>query len=171
MSILLPVHCRKGKNSEVLGQTKQALLLRMEEAESPFLEQTALWLTETTQMADRAFSLAEAEQFVEALPLVAAVGVVFAAGIVFWLLACIAWLFFEKHKGLIWICFGLMGVSLMILAILCSVIELPASMMPPDNIFQWQHYCEEMTLITDALKEMNDVVDRNVGLNIDLNIN
>ncbi len=35
-------------------------------------------------------------------------------------------------------------------------VEFPASMMPDDNIFDWRHYSEEISLITNALTNVND---------------
>ncbi len=142
------------KTAEILAQTENALLLHIEEGQSPFLEQTALSLTDSTKMATRAFSLTDATRFVKTFPVLVALGFLLVAGIVFWGMACLFGLFFEEHKLWVWRNITFAGVSIIILAILLIFVELPASMMPTTSIFDWQHYRDELALITNALKDM-----------------
>ncbi len=143
------------KTAEILAQTENALLLHIEEGQSPFLEQTALSLTDSTKTATRAFSLTDATRFVKTFPVLVALGFLIIAGIVFWGMACLFGLFFENHKIWVWRNITFAGVSIIILAILLIFVELPASMMPAHSIFDWQHYRDELVLITNSLKDMS----------------
>ena len=144
------------KNAELVTKSENALLLNMAEAESPFFEQTALSLTETTKQADRVFSLAEVTQFLEQIPLLVVVCGVFIAGVIFWGIACLFSLDFEDNKRWVWLNIGLVCASLVVMAIMLTTIDLPASMMPADSIFNLPHFKEELSIIANTLKTFSD---------------
>lgn len=144
----LPLHLTE------IGRSETALLLECPDGKLPFLPQTVKTSSATTDMAQRIFSLTEAERFLAALPSVAAVVPTMIFGLLLWGFSCCLSVHAEKYKGLLWLNAALAAGSLGVLAYLLGQFDLPASLLPADNIFQWQYYCEEFNTLLRALRSM-----------------
>ena len=139
------------KNTEITAQNETVLLLNMTEAEFPFFEHSAKGLSESLTAADHIISLTDARALLNALPSLAVAVVVLLAGIVVWVISCLLSIRSGKHKWLLRIHVLLVIVLLCSLTFTLNQIELPASMLPTENIFDWQHYTNLFSLLDNAL--------------------
>ena len=139
-------------NAELIWQSDHAFLLDMTDVSLPFFAHTAKTQAVVTDMSDRIFSLTEVKQFLEELPSVAAVFILFAAGVIFWGLACLFTIRADENKPFIWTNAVFAAAALMLIVLVLNKIELPASMLPVDNIFDLQYYSEELSLVFDSLE-------------------
>ena len=139
------------RDTEVAAQSENILLLNLKEAELPFFEQTAKGLTETLAKADTIISVTEVKQFLGALPSLALVTILLFGGIVLCFFTCLPSIGFEKNKWLIRI------NTIIVMAILCYIffllksIELPASMLPSENILDFAFYQKKLSNIFSVL--------------------
>lgn len=140
------------QNVTVLGETSRTILTAVSDAEFPFLPHTAKTWTITTDYAKKVYSLAEAEIFLNQLPTVMATFVIAASGILFWACGCVAGL--KKRSVIVWLNTLAACISLFALAVAFQHIDLPASLLPNTNIFDFAHYQEEYSLIFDSLREL-----------------
>lgn len=156
----MPAEYELPENAELAARSGNALLMNMEQGSLPFFQHTAKKLTASTEKADRAFSLTEVRQFLGELPCAAMVSMTLIAGIAFWGAACLFGIRGDR-KAFIWINAVFMLTSLVLMAFTLRDIELPASMLPADNIFDWRYYREELSLIFSALQDfgMSDIPD------------
>ena len=141
--------------ARIISQTENAVLLELADAQFPFFEHTAINLTESTRLADRVFSLTEAEQFDSQLSSVALVFGSLAAGILFWAIACAFSIFVEEKRFLSWISGMLCTAALVCMILVMNRIDLPASMLPAEHIFDLEYYTQDASLITSALNKLN----------------
>ena len=139
------------RNTEIAAQSETVLLLDLWEAEFPFFEQTAKGLTDTMAAADQIISLTEAEQFLTALPSLALTAVILLAGVVLWAFSCLLSIRSEDHKWLIQLNTVIVIALLCYLAFFLQTVELPASMMPIESIFDLQFYSENYNAIFSSL--------------------
>lgn len=132
-------------------------LLPQEEAPQPFLEErelAALFPGEERRNC-RLFSLGDVEQFARQLPLLGVVGVLALAP-----LACCAGLCLslgKRGKGrakVLWIL--LLAASLGGLFLLLQKVALPASLLPPETIFDLGYYSETFQLLENGLSAFSD---------------
>ena len=132
-------------------------LLPQEEAPQPFLEErelAALFPGEERENC-RLFSLGDVEQFARQLPLLGVVGVLALAP-----LACCAGLCLslgKRGKGrakVLWIL--LLAASLGGLFLLLQMAALPASLLPPETIFDLGYYSETFRLLENGLSAFSD---------------
>lgn len=132
-------------------------LLPQEEAPQPFLEErelAALFPGEERENC-RLFSLGDVEQFARQLPLLGVVGVLALAP-----LACCAGLCLslgKRGKGrakVLWIL--LLAASLGGLFLLLQKAALPASLLPPETIFDLGYYSETFRLLENGLSAFSD---------------
>ena len=132
-------------------------LLPQEEAPQPFLEErelAALFPGEERRNC-RLFSLGDVEQFARQLPLLGVVGVLALAP-----LACCAGLCLslgKRGKGrakVLWIL--LLAASLGGLFLLLQKAALPASLLPPETIFDLGYYSETFRLLENGLSAFSD---------------
>lgn len=132
-------------------------LLSQEEAPQPFLEErelAALFPGEERRNC-RLFSLGDVEQFARQLPLLGVVGVLALAP-----LACCAGLRLslgKRGKGrakVLWIL--LLAASLGGLFLLLQKAALPASLLPPETIFDLGYYSETFRLLENGLSAFSD---------------
>lgn len=142
------------KNSEIAARNETTLLLNMIEAEFPFFEHSAKGLSESLAEAGHIISLTDAKAFLNALPSLSAVVVILLAGIVVWAVSCLLSIRSGKHKWLLRVNVLLVIVLLCSLTFTLNQIELPASMLPTENIFDWQHYANLFSLLDNALMEL-----------------
>lgn len=141
------------KDAEIAVQSENVLLLNLKEAEFPFFEQTAKGLTETFSKADKIFSITEIDKFLTAIPSLALVALILLGCILLWTFACFLSIRSGDNKWL-WIN-GVTVIALMrYLAGLLQTVELPACMLPTENIFDWQNYTGQRSLFFAALDEL-----------------
>lgn len=140
-------------NAQLIGQSDHAFLLDMTEVSLPFFAHTMETQSVVTDMTDRIFSLTEAELFLQELPKVCVVFSILLFGILLCLASCCL-----KRPSRPWIaCNGLLlPASLALLQYTLGKIDLPASLLPPANIFDWQYYADEFTLLFEALSHFPD---------------
>lgn len=150
------------KNAEIAAQNETVLLLSMTQVEFPFFEHTAKGLTDTTAVADKIISLTETEQFLAALPSFTLVTMILLTGVILWAFTCFLSIRSEDNKWLIRINVLIMIGLLCSLAISLRTIDLPASILPPENIFDLDFYQGEFITIFCAIdtlaSESHDVV-------------
>ena len=143
------------KNTEIDAQSETVLLLNQKEAEFPFFEQTAKGLTDTMAAADQIISLTESEQFLTGLPSLALAAMILLAGVVLWAFTCLLSIHSEGNKWRIRLNAVIMIALLGYLAFLLQTVELPASMLPAENIFDLQFYSEKFTAIFSSLDALS----------------
>lgn len=139
-------------NLEVIAQSENALLVDVTDGTLPFLPHTAKTWTVTTDLSDRVFSLTEAEAFLNQLPIVMVTFMIAASGVLFWVCGCVAGL--KKRNGAVWLNTLAACIALIALAVALRQIDLPASLLPSANIFDFAHYQEEFSFIFDSLREL-----------------
>lgn len=154
-------------NTTAVAQSENALLLQTEDGIRPFMEhKVKSQRTETygipgmAGLSDfavdgwRVYCLEDVEQFLEALPAVTVVLLALALGVVFWAYSCRLSIHAEKNKAAIFLNIAI------IVGLLClgwhflGGIDLPASLLPRENIFQWPHYTREFSQIFGALETL-----------------
>ena len=138
----------------VVGQSESALLIENSEGTFPFLPHTAKTWTVTTDAANRVFSLTEAEMFLNELPKVACVFAIIFVGVGIWLVSCCLNIRKCKIASLGWLNITLVIVSLCVVQWALKGIDLPASILPSNNIFQWDYYWAEYSVMIDELKKL-----------------
>ena len=99
-------------------------------------------------MSDEAYSLTEAEEFLSQLPRLALVPALLLLGFEFWGWGCL------QRRGIVWVNILAAGITLAAIALILSRIDLPASLLPGGNIFDFSHYTEEFSLMFDSLREL-----------------
>lgn len=142
------------KNSRILTQNDNALLLELNEAEFPFFQHSALQLTDSTALAARAWSLTDVSHFFEELPTLVLVFALLFAGILFWALAILFSSLGIANRFLVRLNGILSALSLPGMILLLNGIDLPASMLPADQIFNRQHYACELSLLLSGLEAL-----------------
>jgi len=143
------------RNTEIAAQSENVLLLNLKDAEFPFFEQTAKGMTDTLSVADRIIGLTEAKLFLEQLPLIASVCMALIGGVVFWGAACLFSIRADGNKVYVWLNAAFVAVLLIALMLVLRSVELPASMMPCDNIFNLEYYSKELLTICNALQGLS----------------
>lgn len=138
----------------VIAQSKNALLMENSEGAFPFLPHLAKTWTVTTDMADRVFSLTEADAFLTELPAVTKVFAILGCGIILLLFSWCLSVSMVENKWLIRINVILIIVSLAFFLFALSLIDLPASMLPSVNIFDFEYYREEFFLLSDLITQL-----------------
>ena len=131
-------------------------LLSQEEASQPFLEERELAaLLPGKGESCRLFSLGDVEQFAHQLPLLGAVGVLILTPLVFCAGLCLS--IGKRGKGkakALW-CL-LLAASLGGLFLLLQKVALPASLMPPETIFDLGYYSETLQRLENGLSAFSD---------------
>lgn len=150
----LPAELDLPDGAQLTAQSETALLLDMTQAQLPFFPHTALTLSDTTELASQAFSLTEVRRFLQALPTLILLPVALAGGVLFWLMACCQSIHARRNRRRIWLNGALMAASLLMILLVLRSVDLPASLMPVESILDWQHYRQELTLITTALNAL-----------------
>lgn len=137
----------------VTARNENTMLLDVPDATFPFFQHRVKLLAGIPKLENsRIISLTEAELFLEALPSAVMVLAALLAGVVFWGFACVLSIHAEENKAAIWFNAALAMASLGIMVFVLNGVDLPASMLPAENIFDWQYYNEELSLIFDALE-------------------
>ena len=141
--------------AEILEQSDHVLLLYQEKGIQPFTENQAKFsMIQLTADNWRVYSLDALDQLLRGIPdsllaivLVAAVGIL---GI----LTCI--LSYHPHRNRWLILLNCLAITtvLFFLTRVLNRIDLPASMLPPENIFQIPYYRTELAALYSALEEL-----------------
>ena len=140
------------QNVTVLGETDHTILTTVTDADFPFLPHTAKTWTTTTDYAKKVYSLTEAETFLSQLPIVFISFAIAGSGVLFW--ACGYLAAVRDCKGLAWLNTLAACIALVSLAAVFQQIDLPASLLPSTNIFDFAHYRDEYSIIFNALLNM-----------------
>ena len=145
------------KNSEIAVGSEHVLLLNLTEAEFPFFQHAAKALSDSTKTAQRVFSLTEAGRFLEELPKLAMVVALLMAGIVFWGCSCLLSVRGKTgrtNRKIIGINTVLAAASLCLMGYVLNAVDLPASMLPLENVFEWKYYRDEFSFLLDTLGKL-----------------
>ena len=147
----LPEDLWMPQHTSIIAQSNNALLVRNTRAQLPFFQHTAKTLSIATSQAERAFSLSEINSFIRSLPLIALVWINLFAG----LLLLLFWMpHTTSHRKLTYIIAA--AVLLISAGILLSRIDLPASLLPAENIFDLAHYISTFSLTLNALEQCGE---------------
>lgn len=148
----VPQECSLPSNAKVAAQNENALLLNMTDAQFPFFQHNAKISSITTDLAEHIFSVTEVEQFLEELPAVATVLALLILGVILWAFSCCLSIRALDSKKILWLNVVIVVASLFFMSHRLQGIDLPASILPRSNIFDFAHYKEELTLIFDSLR-------------------
>lgn len=143
-------------NTELIAQSDNAFLLDVKDASLPFFPHLVKTQTVVTDMADRIFSLTEAEMFLNELPKIAKAHCILTFGITLCLFSWCLSVWAIENKWMIRINAILISASLFFFHSSLSSIDLPASMLPPVNIFDREYYQEEFMLLFEIISKLND---------------
>lgn len=141
---------RAGEESQylILAEGKEPEL-RLAAGKKPFMEN--LQKEEFGLSAeDKVYSIADIEQFYEQLPLIAAL-------VVMLVLTLMTWIYGWKVRGKrLLITYFVIGCLLFGMHQIVQVIELPSSLLPRTNIFEWSYYKMEWEEIMGALQNIGN---------------
>lgn len=153
-----------GERAEVLRGREETrdrfLLVGLEEvqivekdrAQTPFLAHEAKQSLGLEFPEDwEAYSLKDADVFVENIPQITLMLALFLLPVVLLAGSCVL----ESRKAL-WCNIGLSAASFGGAWIMLSAVKLPLSWLPPDNIFRLSHYRGQMIEILQALEQLGD---------------
>lgn len=148
----LPEDLWMPQHTSIIGQSSNALLVRNTRAQLPFFQHTAKTLSIAASQADHAYSLTEISSFIQSLPLVTLIGICLLAG---FLLLFLFWIRRSTSPAKLTYIIGA-AFFLISAAILLSRIDLPASLLPAENIFDLAHYISIFGLILHALEQCGE---------------
>ncbi len=136
------------------AQSGTAQLLIPQKAEEPYVEQRVLYSFRAMEAQSlRVYSVADIRQFYEMLPLVFLLLMCLVMGLSLWGYSCIL-AKREMGRGRILrnavFCVGLLGA----VPLIASQINLPASLLPKENILDFAYYRKEFRQIFGALESM-----------------
>lgn len=146
---IVPTPDRLPEGVTIAAKNDHALLLAMERVPVPFLEKqakTQLGILRTTGC--RVFSLHDLDQLLSNLPDLALVGILLAAALILWVQA-------YRHLENRWLLIAnaVLGAgSLVVLYWILHWIDLPSSLLPPENILDFGHYSRTLPPLFDALR-------------------
>lgn len=140
------------EGAALAARSGQALLLDMDTAQLPFFDHKVRQQSTLLAAAGRIFSLTEAAQFLNQLPGLAAAALLLAVLLILWAQSCLLSSRLQGPKLLLWFHGLLMAASLWGLHRVLGAIDLPASLLPAENILDWQHYRETFSLLLGALE-------------------
>lgn len=134
------------------------LLLDVAESALPFMEHEVKGkLSDISGVQWRIYSLADLEQLVESLPLIALAAVLAGIPIVLFLLGILLPPRQTEKDLMLRLHIGVGAVSLAGFVGLLYAIRLPCSLVPADNIFQWEHYTSELSAMLSALEQLEEL--------------
>lgn len=126
---------------ELVEQNENSLLLSVEKSKFPFFEHRAINydLSQINESGMRVFSLSTVEDFMNQLPLLLWVAVLLLIPVILWVFSCFLSIDADKNKWLIILNAMFVITSLFLLQSALNRIDLPAAMLPDDNIFNINH--------------------------------
>lgn len=142
---------------ELLSQDENALLLAVEKGTFPHFEHRAKnELCEIAASDMRVFSLTEVEDFLMQLPMLAMLAMLLIVPVMLWAAACI---FSVRDRSRIIVLLNtiLIILTLCLLPQLLEKINLPASLLPSENILDVSHYRTTFGVIFDIVEELEMV--------------
>ncbi|MBQ8313327.1 MAG: hypothetical protein IJX84_09010 [Clostridia bacterium] len=148
----LPEDLWMPQHTSIIGQSSHALLVRNTRAQLPFFQHTAKTLSIAASQADHAYSLTEISSFIQSLPPVTLIWICLLAG---FLLLLLFWTHRSASPGKLTYIIAA-AFFLISAAILLSRIDLPASLLPTENIFDLAHYISTFGLILHALEQCGE---------------
>lgn len=169
----LIVYCPEGiqyvsplqNNFTVLHQGEKGMLLDTMGIKMPYFEHRMKNALADRIMAEglRIYSYSDAEGFLRQLPLAAVPGAVLLFALTVW--AGICRIVKKQQPGwLLWMNAGILGLTLLLPGLVGGKLELPASLMPPDNILNIAHYRQEFSNMFAALAEAGERELQNLSL-------
>ena len=139
---------------ELLSQGENALLLAVEKGTFPYFEHRARSELREIATADmHVFSLSAVEDFLSQVPLLTVGVLLLILPVMLWAASCIfsGW---EKGKGVVWLNIALIVLALCVLPQVLEQIDLPASLLPSDNILDVSFYRTSFSVIFDVLEKL-----------------
>lgn len=150
----LPEYETLPNNVTLAAQSDTALLLSMGKAEEPFMEhgvKGGILAPLKDDWAWRVFSLRAVEDFLGQLPVLAVLLLILLIPGILWAVSCIL---LRRSKTCLLINAAIALILLCCLPFVLQAIDLPASLLPVDNILDFSHYSGEFSMILDSLKTL-----------------
>lgn len=141
--------------AEILEKSENVLLLYVENGVQPFTENRAKGgMVQLKAPGWQVYSLDALAQLLESIPMTAVAFVILFALAVLGILTCVLTRDTERNWVLLTVNAVLITGLLAALVLVLKRIDYPASMLPPENIFDLAHYRSECTAIFAALGEL-----------------
>ncbi len=148
----VPASLSESTNANLTLQSLNAALIEVSDAQMPFLEHDVKNQFEAYQREGwKAYSLQSVEKMAESFPKAILAFVLFLIPVMLLLLTCILP---QTGSKLLWINIGASAVALVGIFALLSSIDLPPSLVPVDNIFDFTHYTNILSEIESALAQL-----------------
>lgn len=162
----IPEYEKLPTGMELIAQSENALLLSVEQSKYPFFEHRAIGddLKQMEGSGMRVFSLSTVEAFLEQLLFLAVVLVLLLVPVVLWACSCFLSINPDRNKWLLGCNILLVAAALYFLRSVLGAIDLPAAMLPDDNILNWGHYSDEFRMLFENLKGMGVEAERMIAL-------
>ena len=152
---------------QVISKTENALLLSVEESKYPFFEHRALMELQQIAKEDmRVYSLSTVSEFINQIPDLCSVLLLLLAPVFIWIFSCFLSVHANRHKLLLVVNILFAMISLFLLRLVLNEIDLPAAILPGDNILNLQHYRNVFSAITSASKEFPVEVQHLIAANV-----
>lgn len=144
---------------KLLAQSENALLLAVEKGTFPYFEHRAKnKLREIATSDMRVFSLTAVERLLENLPMLAVLLLMLLVPVILWGYSCFQSRNYSENRVILLINTGIAVVLLCCMPSVLTAIDLPASMLPGDNILEFDHYSREFSIVFGALKILGESV-------------
>lgn len=154
----VPAFDRLPRDMEEISRSENALVLSVEKSKFPFFEHRAVNdLDGISGSGMRVFSLTTVGEFLDQVPSLVMIllSVVFA--VILWIIICFLSTRAGRRKALITVCvIGMIG-TIFLIGHLLNGIDLPAAMLPDENIFSWSHYAGDFSIIFDSLEDFPNI--------------
>lgn len=139
---------------QIISKGENALLLSVEESKNPFFEHRALGeLQQISSEGMRVYSISTVSEFINQIPNLCCVLLLLLVPVIIWVFSCFLSVHADRHKLLLTMNALIAIAFLFLLRVVLNSIDLPAAMLPKDNIFYLQHYKDIFSAITRASKE------------------
>ena len=142
----LPDQITLPENMKLISQTENTLLLEVSNASLPFFEHAVKAQSDTLCQAERIISCSDANEFREALKQLVRGVICFLLGIILLSLSVLARIYLNRNK-LSGCLFAVVLFGLCLGAHLLQTVEFPPSMLPAENIFDFDHYSKQIEWI------------------------
>ena len=141
----------------LLNRTENTALITCRNSANPYFEHN-MWYTFTANGVGeevRIYSLRDTQTFMEALPWIAGVFTALLCSIALWAGTFV--LTRKEGRKWVWLCNGgLIALCLGAVPMLCQCFDLPASLMPKENILDISHYITTFQRITSSMEALAD---------------
>ena len=141
---------------ELLAKGEREALIYCWNGATPYFEHN-MWYTFKDMVGQevRIYSLRDTQTFMEALPWIAGVFTALLCSIVLWAGTFV--LTRKEGRKWVWLCNGgLIALCLGAVPMLCQCFDLPASLMPKENILDISHYITTFQRITSSMEALAD---------------